>query len=124
MDEIKSALTTLTGAVNRLHEQTKMLEGRLARIEQGNDVVELRKRLDLLERSEPDVVEENPPVLQVPRNEEDLKMISKLPDSVKELRTFDGNPLQYVSWVHSVEMVLKDFDIVKENHYIAPFYKA
>lgn len=114
----------MTGAVNRLHEQTKMLEGRLARIEQGNDVVELRKRLDLLERSEPDVVEENPPVLQVPRNEEDLKMISKLPDSVKELRTFDGNPLQYVSWVHSVEMVLKDFDIVKENHYIAPFYKA
>lgn len=38
-----------------------------------------------------------------------------LPDSDKELCTFDGYPLQYVFFVYSVEMVLKDFDIVNQK---------
>lgn len=123
MDDMKSTLTALTGAVNRLLEQTKLLDNRLIRLEQGNDMSELKRRLDLLEQPGHNGVE-NPdevsPILQAPRNEEDLKMISRLPDSVKELRTFDGNPLQYVSWVHAVEMVLKDFEIVKEK----PIYRS
>lgn len=82
---MKSTLTALTGAVNRLLEQTKLLDNRLIRLEQGNDMSELKRRLDLLEQPGHNGVE-NPdevsPILQAPRNEEDLKMISRLPDSV------------------------------------------
>lgn len=55
-----------------------------------------------------------------PRSESDLKDISRLPDCVKELQVFDGNPTQYVSWVHVVEGILKDFEIVKTK----PIYRA
>ena len=58
--------------------------------------------------------------LQQPRTEDDLKDISRLPDSVKEFQAFDGSPTQYISWIHSVEIVLKDFDIVKHK----PIYRA
>lgn len=49
-----------------------------------------------------------------------MKDISRLPDSVKELRTFDGNPTQYISWVHSVETILENFEIVRDK----PIFRA
>lgn len=123
MEEMKVSITTLTGAVNQLLQQVKLIETRLCKIEQGNNMAELSRRLEQIERQEhsnSDSIEVVASTLQVPRTEEDLKSICRLPDSVKELRTFDGNPLQYVSWVHSVEMVLKDFEIVRDK----PIYRS
>lgn len=123
MDEMRTSVTVLTGAVNRLLEEMKTIEARLGRIEEGNDIANLNRRLDQLEhigRNDLSFTNEAAAILQVPQTEEDLKSISRLPDSVKELRTFDGNPLHYVSWVHSVEMVLKDFEIVKNK----PIYRS
>lgn len=120
MEEMKTSLTSLTGAVNCLLEQVKLLEGRLCRMEQVNvRVSELSRQIEQMrEQEQGEIV--LAPALQVPRTEEDLKAISRLPDSVKELRTFDGNPLHYVSWLHSVEMVLKDFEIVRDK----PIYRS
>lgn len=58
--------------------------------------------------------------LQRPWTEGDFRDISRLPDSVKELRSFDGSPTQYLSRIYSVEMILKDFEIVKQK----PIYRA
>lgn len=129
MEELKTTVTTLTGAINRFMEQIRSVETRLGNIETalGNDALgRVQSRLERLEAIRP--VEPNPVVpaapverpLQRPRTEGDLKDISRLPDSVKELRSFDGNPTQYISWVHSVETILKDFEIVKEK----PIYRA
>lgn len=41
------------------------------------------------------------------------KEISKLPDCIKELQQFDGNPLEYISSTHNIESVLKDYEIIK-----------
>lgn len=122
MEDMKASLTSLTGAVNCILEQLKTLEGRLGRIEQRNDISRLTERVIQMEQNRScDTLTDTPePALQVPQNEEDLKSISRIPDSVKELRTFDGNPLQYVSWVHAVEMVLKDFEIVRNK----PIYRT
>lgn len=123
MEEMKSNLTSLTGAVNRLMEEFRSIATRLNHIEQANDLAQLMERLETLERPiRNDIIGSTEPatILQVPQTEEDLRTISRLPDSVKELRTFDGNPLHYVSWVHSVEMILKDFEIVKNK----PIYRS
>lgn len=123
MEEMRTTLTSLTGAVNRLLEQVRLMENRLGTIERSTDTAELNRRLNEIERLGQygtSTTEEVVHTLAVPRTEEDLKSICRLPDSVKELRTFDGNPLQYVSWVHSVEMVLKDFEIVKDK----PIYRT
>lgn len=116
-------LTNLTGAVNMLVNQLKGMEDRLRRVERGdsqNLLNEMNRRLEILESPNRPLDNVAQEVLQSPRNEEELKEIQRLPDSVKELRTFDGNPVQYVGWVHSVETVLKDFDIVRTK----PIYRA
>lgn len=122
MEEMKNSLTSLTGAVNCILEQLKTFEGRLGRIEQRTDIANLERRIAQMESGRSQEIPAEAPVLtlQVPQTEEDLKSISRIPDSVKELRTFDGNPLQYVSWIHAVEMVLKDFEIVKNK----PIYRT
>lgn len=123
MEEIQTALTALTGAVNRLLEQAKSVESRLNRIENSNDLNELRRRLESIEhpvQGDAESTDRAASTLKIPETEEDLKSICRLPDSVRELRTFDGNPLQYVSWVHSVEMILKDFEIVRNK----PIYRS
>ncbi|XP_046810943.1 uncharacterized protein LOC124420804 [Lucilia cuprina] len=126
MEELKSTVTTLTGAINRFMEQIKVVENRISNVETclSNDALgQVLSRLERLENSQAaatcSVVLDDSP-LQRPRTESDLKDISRLPDSVKELRSFEGNPTQYISWVHSVETVLKDFVIVKEK----PIYRA
>lgn len=103
MENIHEAITKLTGAVNALIEQNKHIERRLVTLE------------GIATRNE----EEHEPT-SAPKNEQDLKDISRLPDCVKELQTFDGNPVQYTSWVHSVENILRDYEIVKAK----PLYRA
>lgn len=134
MDKLEREVTQLTGAINSLISQLKGIEGRIAQIEQSDpsqaiqslseQVQAVGNRIASIEQAGtvdipvPEVREPLP--LRRPDNEQDLKDISKLPDSVKELQVFDGNPVQYVSWVHSVETVLRDYEIVRTK----PIYRA
>lgn len=126
MDELKNTVTALTGAINRFMEQIKSVEGRLTNIETTLHDDALGRVMSRLVQLEGTLLDTVRPVetisrpLQRPQTVDDLKDISRLPDSVKELRVFDGNPTQYISWVHSVESILKDFDIVREK----PIYRA
>lgn len=123
MEELKTTVTTMTGAINRFMEQIKVVEARIGTIEaslSNNALGQVLSRLERLENRQDVAYVSEEGSLQRPRTETDLKDISRLPDSVKELRTFEGNPTQYVSWVHSVETILKDFEIVKEK----PIYRA
>lgn len=103
LEAIQDTVKQLTGAVNAQIELIKKIDQRLLILEQRNVTVI------------PDSSS-----LSVPRNEQDLKDISKLPDCVKELQVFDGDPVQYISWVHSVESILSDYDIVRTK----PIYRA
>lgn len=126
MEEIKTTLTNVTGAINRFMEQLRSVETRIGTLESslGNNALErVLGRLEVLEGRQataaaPVVTEEV--TLQRPRTETELRDISRLPDSVRDLRTFEGNPTQYVSWVNSVENILGDFEIVKDK----PIYRA
>lgn len=134
MDELRVSVTQLTGAVNSVLEQLRGLENRIGRIEQSssqeatnsanNQLGTILNRILALEQSGLAGISapqaEQAEQLRGPTCEQDLKDISKLPDSVKELQTFDGNPVHYVSWVHSVETVLKDYEIVRSK----PIYRA
>lgn len=102
MEQINEAIRQLTGAVNAQIELSKQLEQRLTRLE--NPII------PIIESSG----------LAAPRTEQDLKDISKLPDCVKDLQVFDGNPIHYVSWVHNVESILKDYEIMRNK----PIYRA
>lgn len=102
MDQLQDAIVKLTGALNAQIELTKKIEQRLNRLENQN---------------QPQIIHTIP---QGPKDENDLRDISKLPDCVKELQVFDGNPLHYVSWVYSVESILADYEIVKGK----PIYRA
>ena len=126
MEELRATVTTMTGAINRFMEQMKSIEIRIGTIEATLSNNALGNVLDRIERLENRQVAAIPPLvtdegsLQRPRTETELKDISRLPDSVKELSTFEGNPTQYISWVHSVETILKDFEIVRDK----PIYRA
>lgn len=103
LENLKEVVKQITGAINAQIELTKKIEQRLKALEEKT-VIEIR----------------SPFLLPSPKNEQDLKDISKLPDCVKELQVFDGDPVQYVSWVHTVEGILKDYDIVRTK----PIYRA
>lgn len=103
MEQLQECVRQLTGAVNAQIELVKTIDRRLT-------ALETEKRPTESERI----------VLQPPQNEEDLREISKLPDCVKELQVFDGNPVQYISWIHSVENILKDYDVARKK----PIYRA
>lgn len=103
MEELQVAVRQLTGALNAQIELNKKLEKRLDQLENknGNNAI-------------------NNNTLVTPKTEQDLKEIGRLPDSVKELQIFEGNPLHYVSWIYSVESILRDYEIVKDK----PVYRA
>lgn len=101
-EQLQATIVQLTGALNAHIEIINKMEKRLERLE-----------------AKPQHVFENT-TSNGPKNEFDLKEISKLPDCVKELQIFDGNPLHYVSWVNSVEGILEDYEIVKDK----PIYRA
>lgn len=103
LESIQETLRQMTGALNAQIEQSNLIERRLQKLE--NPI-------------KPAV--ETAGNLVTPKNAEDLKEISKLPDCVKELQPFDGNPTQYISWIHSVENILKDYNIMRDR----PIYRA
>lgn len=105
MDQIQKTLLELTGAINRQIEVSKEIDRRLHTLEARQQI--------------PITTPVDTP-LQAPRNEEELKEIGRLPDCVKELQPFDGNPVQYLSWIHSVESILKDYEVVRDK----PLYRA
>ncbi|XP_055372796.1 uncharacterized protein LOC129606479 [Condylostylus longicornis] len=96
-------LKKLNGAINAQIEQSKRFEIRLAKLEAQFNT------------PQPQVTN-----LAAPKSEDDLKQISRLPDCVKDLQTFDGDAVQYVSWVHSVESILRDYEVVRNK----PIYRA
>lgn len=55
-----------------------------------------------------------------PRTVYELNEISQLSDRVKKLQPFDSNPTHYGSWVHSMESILRDFEIVQNK----PIYRT
>lgn len=104
MEEITEQLKQLTGAINAQIGVTRQLESRL-------------KILESKTKHQEDAIQANS---APPRSEQDLKDIARLPDSVRELQTFDGNAVQYISWTHSVENILRDYELVKNK----PIYRA
>lgn len=103
LEHIQDAIKQLTGAVNAQIEQIRKIEQRLLALEAGNQP---RNQAQ--------------PSSSAPKSEQDLKDINRLPDIVKELPIFEGNPVQYISWVHSVEGILQDYEIVRNK----PIYRA
>lgn len=131
MEDMKKSLTDLTGAVNAIVDQLRRVEARMTGIEQNGNVFrsemleEVRSVSERLVRVEQGSannaeVRAEPVALCGPANEQDLKDICRLPDCVRDLQVFEGNPTQYVSWVHSVENILRDFEIVRGK----PLYRA
>lgn len=104
IEQIQETLRQVTGALNAQIELNKKLERRLEQVE-GKIAV---------------TIVANDTSFPGPKTEQDLKEISRLPDCVKELQIFEGNPLHYVSWIYSVESILKDYEIVKDK----PVYRA
>uniref|UniRef100_W8C819 Retrovirus-related Gag polyprotein from transposon opus n=1 Tax=Ceratitis capitata TaxID=7213 RepID=W8C819_CERCA len=115
MEDLRSTVTNLTGAVNAILEKMNSLERRVVRL----DTISAAVTMSPGARSGDTANTEEVP-FQAPANEADLKDISHLPDCVKELRVFDGNPVEYVSWIHSVETILSDFKVVQGK----PLYRA
>jgi len=103
IEQLQDAIKQLTGAVNLQHEMIKNINQKLKNFE--DSASSMRKESS---------------TLSIPTSEQDLKEIAKLPDCVKELQVFDGNPAQYVFWVHTVESILADYSIVKDK----PIYRA
>ncbi|XP_055375394.1 uncharacterized protein LOC129608095 [Condylostylus longicornis] len=101
--QFMTTLKKLNGAINAQIEQSKRFEIRLAKLEAQFNT------------PQPQVTN-----LAAPKSEDDLKQISRLPDCVKDLQTFDGDAVQYVSWVHSVESILRDYEVVRNK----PIYRA
>lgn len=136
MEELQVSITHLTGAMNTVLDQLRGFETRIVVLEQVGTQETIQKILEQLGSIKDKIksVEENTPSvvasctqpdltvepLRGPSNENELREISKLPDPVKEIQVFDGNPVQYVSWVHCVETVLKDYEIVRSK----PLYRA
>lgn len=60
------------------------------------------------------------PPLRVPATVEELIEIGKLPNCVKDPQTFEGDPTQYIPWVHNVESILIYNNIVRHK----PIYRT
>lgn len=103
LEEISEQVKQLVGAVNQHIEQIKLMNNRLHQLES---------------RVTPPQSFSN--TLSNPKTEQDLLEIRKLPDCVRDLQVFDGNAVQYVSWIHNVESILNDYQIVRTR----PIYRA
>lgn len=98
----------MNGAVNATLKEIKALDARLKTIEATNSQAASTSAA---------CFSELPPG---PKTEYELSQLSTLPDCVKQLQNFEGNPTQYVSWVHSVESILSDYEIVRSK----PLYRS
>lgn len=96
MEQVKAAITQLA-------EQLSILNNRITNLET---------------RIEPPPNQNQTP--PAPTNEAELNEIKKLPDCVRDLQIFEGNPVQYISWIHSVESILRDYQVVRNK----PIFRA
>lgn len=103
MEELINSIRQLDGALNAQIELTKRIDYRLTLLEQKNQGLVIENKN-----------------LGIPTTEQDLVDIGKLPDRVKELQVFDGNPVQYLSWIHNVETILEDYKIIRDK----PLYRS
>lgn len=108
MDEIKvtlgkieNTLRTLVEQLSAIQEEVKKFIGTDVPIESDEENLKL--------------VAIQPRPLARPRNEYELKEIARLPDSVKLLRTFDGQAERYLSWINQVQSIIDDYEIIKEK---------
>lgn len=104
MDSLTQSITELNGSVGALMVELRKAEARIRHLEQLNGT--------------PEVPREAP--LRGPTTEEELREVGRLPDAVRDLEVFEGDPVQYVYWIHSVEGILDDYKIVRSK----PIYKA
>lgn len=104
MDSLTQSVTELNGSVRALMAELRKAEARIRQLEQLNGAAEAPREVPL----------------RGPTTEEELKEVGRLPDSVRDLEVFEGDPVQYVYWVHSVEGILDDYKIVRSR----PIYKA
>lgn len=105
MDSLTQSITELNGSVGALMVELRKAEARIRQLEQLSAPTEAPREV---------------PLLRGPATEEELKEVGRLPDSVRDLEVFEGDPVQYVYWVHSVEGILDDYKIVRAK----PIYKA
>lgn len=105
MDSLTQAVTELSGSVNALMVELKKAEARIRQLEQ-QQVAPAEVPVDI--------------PLRGPATEDELKGVERLPDCVKDLEIFEGDPVQYIYWVHSVEGILDDYKIVRPK----PIYRA
>ncbi|KAH8340316.1 hypothetical protein KR067_012629, partial [Drosophila pandora] len=105
MEEIKStlqkfdeSLKTLLDQVIGVKEDIKKVGTRVATLEQEH------------EKRNPTATQPVP--LVRPRTEYELKKTSTLPDCVKELPTFEGEPEKFVSWVNRAQAIVNDYEII------------
>lgn len=140
MEDLKKSVTELSGAVNALINNIRSVETRLGNIEQSNGqntqalnalnsgVASMSQRIEgiegrivALEAPPGAAVEASLPVqTRAPSTEEELTAITRLPDTVKELQVFEGDPTEYVSWIQNVQDILADYQIVEGK----PLYRA
>lgn len=105
MEALTRTVIELNGSIAALMGELRGAEARIRQLEELNQSAEA-----------PAVVTP----LRGPATEEELREVGRLPDSVKDLEIFEGDPVQYVYWVHSVEGILEDYKIVRSK----PIYKA
>lgn len=120
----------MNGALNAILGKVKKFEERLNRVEATNrddslqgltqDLERIEREVQEVRRQSTDTRSEPVEPLVMPRTENELTHVAKLPDCVKELQVFDGSREHYGSWVHSVELVIKDYEIVRHK----PIYTA
>lgn len=104
MEALTQTVTELNGSVNHLIRELKKAEARIRQLEESTKPIE-------------------PPTetpLRGPATEQELNEVGRLPDPVRDLEIFEGDPVQYIYWVHSVEGILDDYKIVRSK----PIYKA
>lgn len=134
MEALTNKLTELTGAINALHDEIRRLESRFnvmegQRVTLENDlrneirasIVGFSDQIGRIQQGNLVMPAEEPrTVPRGPMTEQELKDIGRLPDCVKELQIFEGNPSQYISWIHNVETILKDYELIREK----PLYRS
>lgn len=104
MDSLTQTVTELTGSMGALMGELRRAEARIRQLEQQNSPAAAPVEIPL----------------RGPATEDELKEVGRLPDSVKDLEIFEGDPVQYVYWIHSVEGILDDYKIVRSR----PIYRA
>lgn len=86
---------------------------------------ENKKLVARLVTLEGDYENRNPVGIQVTpltkaRYEYELKEASTLPDCVKELKVFEGQPECYVSWINRAQSILNEYQVITNK----PLYRS